>query len=78
MRMIAITILYLAMSGCASFDNSIANLANTLDNRGVRSCFAWDAYIEGRGIAGGRVRGITVTGGADIELCEDFWIGQIF
>lgn len=74
----AIALAYMLLLGsCARFDSSVAHWAEVMNSRNVKSCATWDAYLRGSDIAGGRVRAVTVTGGASMEWCHDFWLGQI-
>jgi len=68
----------LLLSACASFNSSIAGLADTLNERQLKSCFKWQTYLRGMDIAGGQASGVSVTGGADMKACQGFLKGQAF
>ena len=59
-----------AISGCRGFEKSIQSL-NARD--GLSTCISYQGTMRAGGIMGGyvAVRGITVTGSADINTCID-------
>ncbi len=67
----------LATTSCATVDQSIVSIADVMNERGWSSCFKWEAFLKAMDISGGKVEGVTVTGGAELEKCIELWKAQM-
>jgi hypothetical protein len=55
-----------SLTGCAGY----MKMVNGLNRRNVQSCLQYGGMVGGIMTGSGTVVGVTVTGGADLELCE--------
>ena len=69
--------LMLVLTGCSAFRDTVSDFTKVMNERKIKTCAKWEAYLKARDIAGGKVEAVTVTGGADFEQCVEMWKGNI-
>ena len=70
-NLLFLAIVFLLTTGCSQ--GSLLRLADALNERQIKSCLEYNGAINfGAGVGGssGSLHGITVTGGAEFELCS--------
>ena len=70
-RMLGLMVVASSLVGCQSY----LSLIDGLNQREVQSCLEYQGMIRAGTGAGGHLRGITMTGGADIEVCRELLYG---
>ena len=73
LRQWIIVVLGLVCAGCASFSSFV----DQLEKRQLSSCVEYTVAVGGGfgAAAQGTLRGILVTGGAEMDACQAYWQG---